>query len=113
MAELPGVEQGLKDKNNFRGTIDSLLSKAKPTPEEEKNAWSQFESTEGTEAETKFFESSEYKMNSELSKPLEKKRAFSNNLDNIKNSLDGLTNKVAVESIPVEDDLDSFFEKTQ
>lgn len=93
-AEQPAMEEQLKKQNSFNGSIESLLQTARPEPEEEKNAWLQFEQVEGTEAEAKFYETSEFRINSELSKPIETKAAFGDKLGNIEQRL-GTSNQTS------------------
>lgn len=109
-AELPNAGENIKENNEFRGTFDMLLNKAKPAAEEEKEAWTEFEAVEGTDAEAKFLQSDEYRINSELSKPIEQKNSFSSNLENIEDRL-GVVE--APTKQPSEIKTDNFFGNSQ
>ena len=86
-AELPNAGVGEVKKESFRGTIDSLLNKSDAKANRRRRTWTGFERIEGTEAEEKFYESSEYKVIKEFSKPISKRRSFGNKLDSIESTL--------------------------
>ena len=87
LAEQEVIVEGEKEKSSFRGTIDKLLNRSKPKEEKEAE-WTGFESIEGTEAESKYYETSEYKILQEFSKPIETRKAFGDKLDSIEGALD-------------------------
>ena len=86
-AELPNAGVGEAKKTNFRGTISSLLNQTDKNLNRKRKTWTGFERVEGTEAETKFYESSDYKVIKEFSKPIPKRKAFGNKLDSIEGTL--------------------------
>jgi len=110
-AELPNAGVGEAKKTNFRGTIGSLLNQTDTNNKVKRRTWTGFERIEGTEAETKFYESSEYKVIKEFSKPIPKRKAFGNKLDSIEGELRRTRPKNNVSAPRYSDKTDNFFGK--
>ena len=86
-AELPNAGVGGVKESSFQGTIDKLVNKKTLINRRRSSTWTGFRGIEGTEAETKYYNSSEYKVLKELSKPIPKRKAFGNKLDSVESTL--------------------------
>ena len=108
-AELPNAGVGEVKKTAFKGTIDKLVNKKTLINKRRSSTWTGFRGIEGTEAETKYYNSSEYKVLKELSKPIPKRKAFGNKLDSVENTLRRTRPKKRSIVKPVNNKTDSFF----
>jgi hypothetical protein len=86
LAELPNVEQSLEKKKEFKGPIERLLQSAGEDPAAAQNDWQDFEQLEPGTKE-KYFQTPEWKVRSELSKPIRRKNPFGDKLGSIEQSL--------------------------
>jgi hypothetical protein len=87
-AELPVIEETLKKQDNFSGPIERLLKAAGENPAAANNNWKDFESIEDNQqAKEKYYNSPEWKVRDELSKPVYRRSAFGDRLGELEQTI--------------------------
>jgi len=100
LAELPDIQKGMDKLENggeeeeFKGPIERLLKAAGEDPKAAQNNWQDFESiAQDDQAKQNYFETAEWKMRRELSRPLAKRKTFGDRLSEVEMSIGNLNTK--------------------
>lgn len=94
LAELPNIEKEMEKKENFQGPIERLLKAAGEDPSAAQNKWQDFESIAADDiAKQSYFESAEWKIRQELSRPIAKRKVFGDRLSDVEQTINSLNTK--------------------